>query len=46
MRPDIRAIRLAAVLLLLGMATVLTACKDRPAADGRYATNDRGNFRP
>jgi hypothetical protein len=38
--------RFVVVLLTLFATPVVTGCKDRPAADGRYATYDHGNYRP
>jgi hypothetical protein len=35
--------RLTVLLLALVAAFALSACKDMPGADGRYATHDRGN---
>jgi len=39
-----RAMRSIAIVLLA--ALILTACKDVPGADGRYANHDHGDFRP
>jgi hypothetical protein len=33
-------------LAAYGLSLALTACKDAPGADGRYANHDHGNYRP
>jgi hypothetical protein len=32
--------------IALCAAVMLTACKDVPGADGRYANHDHGDYRP
>lgn len=40
--PGMMSRMIALFLALLAVAVSLSACKDMPGADGRYATHDRG----